>query len=205
MQVPYGLLWTLIFFLFNHEYLLWDEEFLVALGLLGLYAFLFFSGRRLLRFALFHKAEGIYFYFYFLLELLGALSALVGSLLQALLGQWEAFYGLQLTLLLVHSLEGYLVQGQDFLGKIFFFSSFALNFACATLATWPASQELLLEGPSWEAGHEEATQDLELEVEDVEKAVGESATEDQDNPVESWSSDPVPEVFADLSLKSLLA
>lgn len=49
MQLPYGFLWTLIFFLFNNQLLFWDEEFLVALGLLGLYAFLFFSGRKLLR------------------------------------------------------------------------------------------------------------------------------------------------------------
>lgn len=87
MQLPYGFLWTLIFFLFNNQLLFWDEEFLVALGLLGLYAFLFFSGRKLLRFTLFHKAEVVYFYFYFLLELLGTLSSLAGALLQALQAQ----------------------------------------------------------------------------------------------------------------------
>jgi len=203
MQAPYGLLWTLIFFLFNYEFLFWDEEFLVALALLGLYAFFFFSGRRLLRFTLFHKAEGIYFYFYFLLEILGELSALVGSLLQALLGQWEAFYGLQLTLLLVHRLEHYLVQGHGLLGKIFLFPSFALNFACATLSTWllPAAEELLLEGIIWEvqgsADDGESTEDFALDV--AEKATDEEALE------AVWDEAPLSEVFAYLSLRSLLA
>lgn len=87
MPLTYGLLVSLIFFLFNSELLLWDEELLIALCLLGLYAFLFAAGRRLLRWVFFHKADVVYFYFYFLLQLLGGLGTAVEELLEALLVQ----------------------------------------------------------------------------------------------------------------------
>lgn len=211
MQLPYGLLWSLIFFLFNHQFLFWDEELLVALGLLGLYAFLFFSSRRLLRFTLFHRAEGVYFYFYFLLELLGVLSAQVGALLQALLAQWEAFYGLQLSLFLVHRLDTYVAQGQRLLEKNFFFSSFALNFVCYSLCSllFTVAPELLLDSSAAaslggaDAG--ESSSDLG-EPTSSEGAPGEGAafSSQEPGPWEALEGDPVPEVFVYLALRSLL-
>lgn len=173
MQLPYGFLCTLIFFLFNHELLFWDEEFLVALGLLGLYGFIFFSGRKVLRFTLFHKAEVVYFYFYFLLEFLSLLGSLAGALLQALVAQWESFYGLQLSLFLVHRWEAYLSQSRGPLGQGFLVASGYGLWACWRLCLWTAEalgpslrEDLALEQEPLEAG--EAGEDLALEQEPLE-------------------------------------
>lgn len=90
--------------------MLWDEEFLIGSCLLGLYLFFFFSVGRVLRWVFFHKADVVYSYFYFLLQLLWGLSLRIRDLLVAVRLQWSAFYSLQRSLLLVRWLDPILEQ-----------------------------------------------------------------------------------------------
>lgn len=130
MQIPLGCLLALIFFLFNGEFLLWDEEFLIGSCLLGLYLFFFFSVGRVLRWVFFHKADVVYSYFYFLLQLLWGLSLRIRDLLVAVRLQWSAFYSLQRSLLLVRWLDPILEQWQVQLAQAFGWGALVLAVHC---------------------------------------------------------------------------
>lgn len=130
MSMPGVYFLALIFFFFNGEFLLWDEEFLIGSCLLGLYLFFFFSGGRLLRWVFFHKADVVYSYFYFLLQLLWGLILRIRDLLVAARLQWSAFYGLQRSLFLVCWLDPLLAQWQSQLAQAFGWGSLALAVHC---------------------------------------------------------------------------
>lgn len=128
--MPWVYFLTLLFFFFNGELLLWDEEFLIGSCLLGLYLFFFFSGGRLLRWVFFHKADVVYSYFYFLLQLLCGLILRLRDILVAARLLWSALYGLQRSLFLVCWLDPLLSQWQNQLVQSFGWGALLLAVHC---------------------------------------------------------------------------
>lgn len=72
----------------------------------------------------------VYFYFYFLLQVLEGLGTRVQELLDYVLLQWRAFYGLQLSIFLVCWLDPLVGQGKAHLAQGFGLGRFALIFCC---------------------------------------------------------------------------
>ena len=116
------------FCLLNSNILFFDEELLVGLCLLALYAFIFIAGRRLLRFVFFHKVDFVYFSFYFLLKLLAFFYARISALLQFFLLQGSLFYSLQLTFFFTFCLVRSLEQLREGLYLDFFSPFFLLHY-----------------------------------------------------------------------------
>jgi len=97
LYLPFVFFSGLCFLLLNCNIFFFDEEFLVGLCLLILYAFLFQALRRFLRFIFFHKVDFVYFYFFFLLKLLVFFYESIVALLQFFFLQYSLFFTLQLT------------------------------------------------------------------------------------------------------------
>jgi hypothetical protein len=116
------------FFLLNANILFFDEEFLVGLCLLSLYAFIFLTTRRVLRFIFFHKVDFVYFSFYFLLKVLAFFYARVSALLHFFLLQGSLFYSLQLAFFFTFCLVRSLEQLREGLCLDFFSPAFLLNY-----------------------------------------------------------------------------
>ncbi len=118
----------LSFLLLNCNVLFFDEEFLVGLCLVALYAFAFLATRRLLRFIFFHKVDFVYFSFYFLLKLLVFFYDRIRALLQFFLLQGSFFYSLQLTFFFTFCLLRSLEQLREGLCLDFLLPAFLLHY-----------------------------------------------------------------------------
>lgn len=89
LHVIYFFFSSLVFLFFNCNLFVLDEELLVGFCLLLIYALLFQTLRRFLRFVFFHKVDFVFFYFYFLLKLLEVLYEGLDSLVDFFAEQWS--------------------------------------------------------------------------------------------------------------------